>query len=327
MVDCGGDDTLIESTLHCSDSGDGEADSCPVLVALHAYRCHRWILAAGDKNRDARAKIRIVLVLGGTDVNENCADKRKLGVMQRCIDCAHCVVAFSDVMLENFVSRFLAPKTAQLCVVAPAVCVGAGASRGGAWLRASLGFDDDDVLVLLPCGLRPVKDPLMAIDGVGAERWRVGGGGGAKRRMRIVIIGPSLDADYARRVRLAAEQSGGTVACVDAVAPEQLLAAMAECAALLNTSRSEGLCNSILEAMALGVPVVARRNDGNCSVVEHRRNGLLFDTWPQCVDAIAELVESTTLARQLVAGAHKTIDERFSLGEERLSYRRLARLD
>ncbi len=37
----------------------------------------------------------------------------------------------------------------------------------------------------------------------------------------------------------------------------------------------EGLCNSILEAMACGVPVLANDIDGNAEVIEHEQNGWL----------------------------------------------------
>ena len=30
--------------------------------------------------------------------------------------------------------------------------------------------------------------------------------------------------------------------------------------------------------MALGVPVIARRNDGNSAIIQHRITGFLFDT-------------------------------------------------
>ena len=33
-----------------------------------------------------------------------------------------------------------------------------------------------------------------------------------------------------------------------------------------------------MQAMALGMPVIARRNDGNSAVIDHRSTGLLFDS-------------------------------------------------
>jgi glycosyltransferase involved in cell wall biosynthesis len=42
-------------------------------------------------------------------------------------------------------------------------------------------------------------------------------------------------------------------------------------------SQSEGMSNAIQEAMACGLPVVARRAGGNPELVEHGISGLLYD--------------------------------------------------
>ena len=38
---------------------------------------------------------------------------------------------------------------------------------------------------------------------------------------------------------------------------------------VLNTSTSEGMCNSLLEAMLVGTPVLARANPGNAALLGH----------------------------------------------------------
>ena len=62
-----------------------------------------------------------------------------------------------------------------------------------------------------------------------------------------------------------------------------LLAAIREADVLLNSSLTEGMANVILEAMALRVPVLARRNEGNCSLVGSQQElGFLFTTPSEC---------------------------------------------
>merc|ERR1711959_708815 len=58
----------------------------------------------------------------------------------------------------------------------------------------------------------------------------------------------------------------------------ELHAAMLAADAVLNTSISEGMCNSLLEAMLLGTPVIARNNLGNAALISDGVTGLLFDT-------------------------------------------------
>jgi len=45
----------------------------------------------------------------------------------------------------------------------------------------------------------------------------------------------------------------------------------------------------VLEAMALGRPVLCRRNEGNESLVAHGKDGLLFETPQEMVNLLQEL--------------------------------------
>jgi glycosyltransferase involved in cell wall biosynthesis len=102
----------------------------------------------------------------------------------------------------------------------------------------------------------------------------------------LVIVGPVLSEECAADLKVAIR--GGMETCcqtsrqdelgrglaVDGVAyhpaveRDVLLAAMIESCALLNSSTSEGMCNSLLEGMACGTPVVARAVPGNLEVIE-----------------------------------------------------------
>jgi len=61
-----------------------------------------------------------------------------------------------------------------------------------------------------------------------------------------------------------------------AVDRASLLRWITESDAVVNTSMSEGQSNVVLEAMALGTPVVVRGNEGNRSIVSHNRTGYVF---------------------------------------------------
>jgi glycosyltransferase involved in cell wall biosynthesis len=59
----------------------------------------------------------------------------------------------------------------------------------------------------------------------------------------------------------------------------------------------DGIPNVLLEAMAMGLPVVATRVSGIPELVQHRRNGLLVepDDPAALADAIATLIEQPAL--------------------------------
>ena len=78
-------------------------------------------------------------------------------------------------------------------------------------------------------------------------------------------------------------------------------------------SRHEGLSTALLEAMAMGVPVVATKVGGNPELVEHGETGLLVDPEPgQLARAISLLLEDGSLARRLAGNAARVAREKYS---------------
>jgi len=81
-------------------------------------------------------------------------------------------------------------------------------------------------------------------------------------------------------------------------------------------SLSEGMSNTLLEAMACGIPAVATRVGGNPEVVEENRSGLLFAAGnvAEFSDCLARLAREHDLRNELGEAARKRILSRFSLG-------------
>jgi glycosyltransferase involved in cell wall biosynthesis len=84
---------------------------------------------------------------------------------------------------------------------------------------------------------------------------------------------------------------------------------------LVLPSLEEGLSNVILEAMALGCPVIASNVGGNPELVEDFATGLLYPSndHQRLAEAIEKMVASPCLADSLRSQALKTIRERFSV--------------
>lgn len=81
------------------------------------------------------------------------------------------------------------------------------------------------------------------------------------------------------------------------------------------TSQAEGCSNSLLEAMALGKPVVANDVGGNRELVHHGETGLLvpFGNAEAVVDAIMSLIRDPEVARAIGRRARENITSQFSL--------------
>ncbi|MBI4422525.1 MAG: glycosyltransferase [Elusimicrobia bacterium] len=87
----------------------------------------------------------------------------------------------------------------------------------------------------------------------------------------------------------------------------------------------EGLPNALLEAMGIGLPVVATKVDGVPEVVEHEVNGLLCE--PKSSQglfvALQDLVVDAELRQRLGAAAKRTIKDRFKLADMIGNYEKL----
>ena len=80
-------------------------------------------------------------------------------------------------------------------------------------------------------------------------------------------------------------------------------------------STMEGLSQSLLEAMYLGVPVIATRAAGNISLIKDRENGLFFENKDPkgLAEAIMEIMGNNDLRRKLILEGEKTAKVDFSI--------------
>ena len=90
----------------------------------------------------------------------------------------------------------------------------------------------------------------------------------------------------------------------------QLHDQLAAASALLFTSRGEGMPMAVLEAQAMGVPVVASRVTGVVDLIEDGDNGLLGNSVAELADALTRVLTDPALANDLAAATTASV-ERF----------------
>ncbi|XP_068559297.1 glycosyltransferase 1 domain-containing protein 1 isoform X3 [Cebidichthys violaceus] len=129
---------------------------------------------------------------------------------------------------------------------------------------------DELRVFLLVCGLRRVKDPLYLVE-VFSEWHR------ENPLNVLVMIGPRIDPVFTVEVEAVAKKTAGVFLAQER-SQRELHAAMKRCFTVVNSSVSEGMSAAILEAMDLGVPVLARDIPGNAAVVHHEFTGLLYSS-------------------------------------------------
>jgi L-malate glycosyltransferase len=123
-------------------------------------------------------------------------------------------------------------------------------------LREQAKAGPHDFLFFLPAGVRPVKgnlEGLLALEKVHQRRPQI----------RAVFAGPALDRDYSARFQEEINRLQSFAHWLPAVPPAAMRSAYEAADIVLNTSFSEGLSNVLIEAVALGKPLLAADIEGN----------------------------------------------------------------
>jgi colanic acid/amylovoran biosynthesis glycosyltransferase len=138
------------------------------------------------------------------------------------------------------------------------------------------------------------------------------------RRFRLEIVG---DGPLRADLELAATRQG-VCASFHGALPHERVAALYRRAAVFclpcviaSSGDRDGLPTSVLEAMALGVPVVTTAVNGLSEAVIHERTGLVVPERdpPALADALARLLVDRDLASCLARGARRHIELNFTL--------------
>ncbi len=167
--------------------------------------------------------------------------------------------------------------------------------------RQALAVADRDVLVASVGNLNPQKGYESLIDAVAACRRQPGHGELQLRVRGAVQPGHEAYAEELRRHAVARGLAPETVDSFEApTGPTELMMAT-DLFALASRPRSEGLPTVVLEAMAVGVPVVATDVGSIAEVVHDEVNGLLVrpDDGLELTRAVGELAGDASLRLRL----------------------------
>lgn len=164
-----------------------------------------------------------------------------------------------------------------------------------------------DVVLLLPAGLHPVKDPDLAVTilehvrraGVPARLW---------------VAGPTRDPVFAAGFL---ERIAGRpfIHYLGAIPHESMRTLYERADIVLNTSRVEGLSNALLEAMLAGRAVLATDIPGNRAAIRNGIDGLLAPAGEMAGTALG-LAHAPDQRRRMAQEARRSVHRRFDPAAE-----------
>lgn len=174
---------------------------------------------------------------------------------------------------------------------------------------------EGDFVFFLPAGIRPVKNVLFPIGPLARLH-------GDYPRLRLKFAGPLLDEHYGAEF-MAAIASSPNFSWLGDVSFGRMPALYAASHVVLNTSLSEGMASSLLEAMSYGRPVLAADIEGNRSLVRDGETGLLYRGEDDFLDKSRLLLNYADLRRRLGTAGREFVAEHCSPQEEVAAYLRL----
>jgi glycosyltransferase involved in cell wall biosynthesis len=254
-----------------------------------------------------------VVTFTGTDVNEDLASPERAPLVQDVVRRCDALVAFHASIAAR-VAVACRDATDRLHVIGQAVhCRETRFEIGD-----RLGIPGQAFVVFQPAGIRRVKNIPSVIPPLSAVQRR-------HPELRYLLAGPVIEDEEGRRVDEA--MRGLTWArYLGALPHEAICAILPQVHVVINSSRSEGgMPNAVLEAMSKAVPVLASDIEGNRSVIEDGRDGLLYRSPTEFAERLERLIADPGLRAALGRRAQEKASRDFRLDGEIGGYLRLYR--
>jgi glycosyltransferase involved in cell wall biosynthesis len=189
------------------------------------------------------------------------------------------------------------------------------APEGREMASTMLGLNDQTVAIGIVGRLDPVKDHASLLQAFATIKQ-------LDKPIRLIIVG-------AGPMRNAIESQAQHLGIADSVA---LLGERHDVASVMRafdifalSSIAEGISNTILEAMATGLPVVATKIGGNPELVQHEVTGRLVNVGdvPSMAAALQQYVDDTNLRTEHGLNSRRRAEMSFSLDGMAARYEQL----
>lgn len=165
---------------------------------------------------------------------------------------------------------------------------------------------DQQKIVVFAGRLHPQKNLRLLLEAWSRVEWHRPSAGGTKPSARLVLLG---DGPQGRELEQLATELGCSQSVHFAGRVDNVADWLRAADVFVLPSVAEGSSNSLLEAMATGLPCLVSRIGGNVDMVEHEKTGMVIDSgdlkaWSE---AILRVLRDRALARALGASARRWV--------------------
>lgn len=274
-----------------------------IVHGFHAFYFGRDILPLLSPD------VPVVLTMTGTDYNIDLFDINRRKIVLDAMHRANRVIVFHN-QAKSQINQAVPGIGNKISVISPGIDITDKVPND------NMIDEGIEPIVLIVAGLRKVKNVLLAIQAVYEIQKYI--------PVKLVHIGPALEIDVANDVQNAAANYPWFFTLGEIPHP-LMVDIYRRAAVVINTSFSEAIPNSILEAMYFERPVVVSKIAGNMSIVHHNKTGLVYSSKEDLVSNLITLLGDHKLASRLGHAAGIFVRKNFDMAKEVASHIRLYR--
>ncbi len=270
---------IVDKDYKCFEKND-------IIIGLNAYKVGKLLI-----NRNYN----FFIIVTGTDLNCDFFDQEKKKIILEVFKQAKKIIVFNlyqkKILLKNNFNSIIIPQSVDIDL-----------PTNNFNLRDYLNIKHNISKIFLLVGnLRKVKDPFFLIDEFKKLYDELG--------YIFIYIGSNLD-NY--------DLNKYYIKHIDGLDSVSTYTAIKQSNGLINTSLSEGMASSILEAMSLKCPIYARINNSNEYIIKHNYNGYLFK---DKIDFL-QIIEKNS-DKNIIENAFDDIKNKYSKSLEKSEYVKL----
>lgn len=262
-------------------------NSDDLIIGLHAFKSGKYLI---DR------KLNFYIIIGGTDLNCDFFDSEKKEIILKVLNQSKKIIVFNQYQKEILLNLEFNDK---IHIIPQSI--GNLEIDKDFNLKEYLNIDSNQKVFLIVGNLRRIKDPFFLLDSFKYFY--------QKYNDNFVYIGNNLDSF---------EVNYNWIHHINGLDQNSTYAAIKSCNGLINTSISEGMSITILEAMKLGVPVYARINNSNEFIIQNNINGFLFKTVSE-FNKIFEINRNKNIEK-IINTASSMVNEIYNLENEKKAY-------
>lgn len=287
---------IVASVIPYLENDNWHRPSADILHIIHATRFLKWA-----KKNEFIIDRPYLVTMGGTDINIDLMQDTNAEVFDF-LDNASFITVFTEDAKEKVC--ILNSNWKDKTIVIPQ-------SVWSPWRIAEL-IDELAPNILLPAGIRPVKDVLHVLPALDVLIKKY-------PKLTFTILGANLDQNVYNHVK-EAEDERPWMHYAGVVPFEVMKSWYEKYQIIINTSISEGQSLALMEAMAIGRPVIARKNAANMDLIKHQQTGWLYDDMNDFIDAVSSIIENPFLRKSVIQDAKQWISTNYPPIKEGCTY-------